>query len=694
MRNFNGKKLLQKARVHKIPLFLCFLGVFLELFVFNYKHWESLFWQKEHIPAFEWLVGEGLERVDNTLFFVTESEGEETATIEFTNINRALHNIHISLSVENAPTEIEKAVNIQLKLKDATGDSYFRIPERDIVSGVPKSEYIRLHLCGDAKEALLIINSTKGTQIRIHDISGNVRVPFFFSFGRMLGAVIVLLAGYFLRPGSEIHKKLYVNHTFRGKLVIAMLIALEILSASIVAGKNPRSKENNDQQYQQQYQLLAHALANGHPWLDIEPDSFLMELEDPYDYRARSAAQMESDGTYIWDAAYYNGKYYVYFGVVPEFLLFLPYYLVTGRDLSTVFVILLEGSLFIIGIFALLGAIIRHWFPKTPFSVYLLLALLTVNGSCIWTYFRNPGFYEIPILAALACGAWGLYFWFRSVSGEKISYWRMSAGSLLLAMIAGCRPPLVLITLLAIPIFWKPIKEKKLLNMCKVRDLVCFFLPVLLVAVCLMYYNYIRFGSVTDFGAMYNLTIQNMPKREFIPAMIPMELFTLLFQPPHITGIFPYFQQVPIQTQYTGFLLGEWGFGGVVATNLILLFAFMPFLFRRIEGNGAAYASSLILSCSTLIILVADTQIGGIVPRYLVDFTWLLFLSTAFLLLGWNQKYQNTGFWKMGWMLFLVLFVQSMIFNGLTIFTDVYDKVEEFNPQWFYGAAHWIAFWM
>ncbi len=287
-----------------------------------------------------------------------------------------------------------------------------------------------------------------------------------------------------------------------------------------------------------------------------------------------------------------------------------------------------------------------------------------------------------------------MYLWFCSLLGEKVSSWRMSAGSLLLAMIAGCRPTLVLVTLLAIPIFWKPVKEKRLLGEHKILDLTCFFMPVLLVAAGLMYYNYIRFGSVTDFGAMYNLTTQNMPKRAFILAMVPMELFVLLFQPPCVTAVFPFFHQVSMDNQYAGSLLGESGFGGVMATNLILIFAFMPYLFRRIKYNRAAYASSFILTGATLVILVADTQIGGIVPRYLVDFTWLLFLSVALLFLGWNERYQNTHFWKMGWIFFLVLTAQSMIFNGLTIFTDVYEKVEEFNPQWFYQAAHQIGFWL
>lgn len=115
MNRFNGKDLLQKAKGQKIPLFLCLLGVFLELFVFNYKHWESLSWQKEHIPVFNWLTGKGLERVDDTLFRITESDGEETATIEFTDINQELHNIHISLSMENASTLADKAVKYPIE---------------------------------------------------------------------------------------------------------------------------------------------------------------------------------------------------------------------------------------------------------------------------------------------------------------------------------------------------------------------------------------------------------------------------------------------------------------------------------------------------------------------------------------------------------------------------------------------------
>ena len=43
----------------------------------------------------------------------------------------------------------------------------------------------------------------------------------------------------------------------------------------------------------------------------------------------------ETGENYLWDTAYYEGHYYVYFGVVPVLLFYLPFYLVTGANFPT-----------------------------------------------------------------------------------------------------------------------------------------------------------------------------------------------------------------------------------------------------------------------------------------------------------------------------------------------------------------------
>ena len=143
----------------KVPLLLCCLAVVLEFFVFNFRHWESYLWRDEHVLMQEWLVGPGLRQIEPTLYEVTEAEGEETATIELLNINRELHNIHVGLKIENPSTPQDEAVNIQLKVTDGANQKYFRLPERDILYRVPKSEYIRLQLSGPTEEVQLIINA-------------------------------------------------------------------------------------------------------------------------------------------------------------------------------------------------------------------------------------------------------------------------------------------------------------------------------------------------------------------------------------------------------------------------------------------------------------------------------------------------------------------------------------------------------
>ena len=61
----------------------------------------------------------------------------------------------------------------------------------------------------------------------------------------------------------------------------------------------------------QQYGALAHSLLNGRLDLEADPPAELLALDNPYDAGARDAAQIND---IHWDHAFYNGRYYVYFG--------------------------------------------------------------------------------------------------------------------------------------------------------------------------------------------------------------------------------------------------------------------------------------------------------------------------------------------------------------------------------------------
>ena len=110
-------------------------------------------------------------------------------------------------------------------------------------------------------------------------------------------------------------------------ILIALIITVSSFLMSVISlynGKRPGHRN--------QYELITEAFLKGQLHFDYDDiDPKLLEMENPYNYGARKKAGV----SFHWDHAFYNGKYYMYYGVVPVFLLFMPYRLITGRPLTT-----------------------------------------------------------------------------------------------------------------------------------------------------------------------------------------------------------------------------------------------------------------------------------------------------------------------------------------------------------------------
>ena len=169
-----------------------------------------------------------------------------------------------------------------------------------------------------------------------------------------------LLAGYFiwgvffvilfcLRPGSVLHtitiEAKSRNTRWLSFLTLTMTILLCVLPMSLSPSYNGEKPD-----YMNQYELLTESFLEGHLYIDYDDiDPKLIALDNPYDPESREAA----DVSLHWDHAFYNGHYYMYFGVVPVFLLFLPYRLLTGMSLTTYHATQIFTALFIAGVFSL-----------------------------------------------------------------------------------------------------------------------------------------------------------------------------------------------------------------------------------------------------------------------------------------------------------------------------------------------------
>ncbi|MFQ9764155.1 MAG: hypothetical protein ACLRYE_13270 [Gemmiger formicilis] len=192
-----------------------------------------------------------------------------------------------------------------------------------------------------------------------------------------------------------------------------------------------------------QYGALAHSLLNGRLDLEKDPPAAMAELENPYDTAARQAAAPDA----LWDVAYYNGRYYVYFGIVPCLLFQLPFEALTGiRDLPPALPMILLAWLYILAVFGFVKQAARRWFPQASAATYLLTAAGAASGTQIYYLLHRPSVYEYAILCGATFVLWALWQWLCAantpVNRRKALTFHLAFGSLCMALVAGCRPRL------------------------------------------------------------------------------------------------------------------------------------------------------------------------------------------------------------------------------------------------------------
>ena len=124
-----------------------------------------------------------------------------------------------------------------------------------------------------------------------------------------------------LRPKSKLHSPLLNPAGSTPRWIIPVVLLLTILLCIIPMGLSPYyNGERPD--FTNQYELMAESILNGHLYIDYpDIDPKLLALDNPYDFEARKAAEV----SYHWDHAFYNGRYYMYFGIVPSLSLSYRY---------------------------------------------------------------------------------------------------------------------------------------------------------------------------------------------------------------------------------------------------------------------------------------------------------------------------------------------------------------------------------
>ena len=264
-----------------------------------------------------------------------------------------------------------------------------------------------------------------------------------------------------------------------------------------------------------------------------------------------------------------------------------------------------------------------------------------------------------------------------------------------MALVAGCRPQLLLCSFFAFLIFKDAIKKKKLLSTKSKLTTLCAFIPYIVVAVALMYYNKSRFGSPFDFGANYNLTGNDMTKRGFNLDRIGLGLFSYLLQPSHLQAKFPLLTGIGVVTNYMGITISEPMFGGALITNPMFLFGLLSYREKDKIKNKSLVKFSILSIIFAIIIIVADTEMAGILERYFSDFSFLFaFASSIVIFALFNANIDKNV--KIYIINILILFLLISCFHQFLymfddqLFHDMINNNTEFYFKWYYLLQWWL----
>ena len=143
----------------------------------------------------------------------------------------------------------------------------------------------------------------------------NPTIPFEINPFRLLLEIAIAAFFVVFRPRSAIYR-LHVNlHSNRQRSATTVyVVAWSALIVAVAALTMPRpwGYDAGTGHYvdHEQYQRLADALIHGHTWLDLPVDPVLQTMANPYDFFARRGLAASDGHQFIWDHAYFNGRYY------------------------------------------------------------------------------------------------------------------------------------------------------------------------------------------------------------------------------------------------------------------------------------------------------------------------------------------------------------------------------------------------
>ncbi len=315
------------------------------------------------------------------------------------------------------------------------------------------------------------------------------------------------------------------------RLASAAFIA--VLATYLFLGAMGDTQFGNQRPRDAAYNLLARGLLSGHLSLDKDAPPVLARISDPYDPAMNGAARDPRDR--LNDLSYFHGKLYLYFGIAPALLVFIPWHLLTGGWLPHWSAVVLLCSLGLLVNLSLVHSVKTRVFPGA--RPWLMAACTLVLGYASYAplLVSRGDMWEVPIAfsylsvsIALRC------LWEAHCDPGRSVKWIALASAAMGAAFAARPTVLPNAAILLVPLVWPE-------NRRNARAWAAAVLPVAACGLGVALYNAERFGSPFDFGMTYQLAgvyVARLPT--FSPSYIGTNLGFYLLQGVRWSAIFPF----------------------------------------------------------------------------------------------------------------------------------------------------------
>ena len=367
------------------------------------------------------------------------------------------------------------------------------------------------------------------------------------------------------------------------------------------------------------YPSLAEGFLHGQLSMYEKIPPKLAALGNPWEPEQR----FKADAWALWDASYLNGHYYLYFSAVPVVLLYIPFRLLARGYPGEGFAALFFATwAFIASVMFVRRALADR---KTHLPMPFWIVFLGI-GNLVPYVLVFARTYEVANLCGAAMNAMWANALLRFV--QQPSRGRAFWMGLWLAMAIAARPNVGLLlvpTAITFLMIEKPLRR---------RAVLVALIPLAVIGVTLLAYNYARFHDPLEFGNKYQITVTSMFDKKLCSLCTPREfarwvnnLGQYLFAPVGFWHQFPfailYRAQMDPDTMFPADFEPAAGMAPLIPLTMLGSFAALMFVLMRERTDTNTGAAMLVMSGAWLVMmgLAACWAVDG---RYTMDFALLM----------------------------------------------------------------------